>query len=424
MKFLSKISCPILLGLAVASCSGWETERYSDGIIRVRVDSESSKASALTVDGLKTSPGKFIMEAYVDRDVFNDASGAHVNTRVGNAYFGPTSKLEENVEFDGSSWNLSYWDPKNPSATPCYWVSSEGNMSFWSWVKPQKGLSDIAIDRSSSALYLSSPHIDEVKGVKMVFDYSLPAPAAETNPSATSFSDASNQEDLVFSYWEDALENTTPDADEPTYPEEQEVWVHFYHALAQIRFAFSNDDGSFENGLQIKSIAISEVASGGTCTFWGNLAMNEFVKFEKQSSNAGRDVASLFEWTNLKANKTYRQDYGITVSTGTSEYAGWAKGSYEKESVTHNLFTCQNVFMMIPQALTSGACVRLTVIDSSKPEGQQEKEFVSYLKPLGAVWEAGMYYTYKLNYQNNQISFTLDPPVWGVVSGDRKFTIE
>ena len=428
MRSFSKIVCPILLGLAVVSCSRQEAERYSDGIIRVRVDSEGSKSSVVTTDGLKTNPGRFVMEAYVDRDVFTDPEGQHAHTRVGNAYFGPTSKLYENVVYNGSVdpavWQLSYWDPGKASASPCYWVSSEGNMSFWSWVKLQKSTDDISIDRENSALYLTSPNVDETKGVKMVFDYTLPTPTAETDPSATSFVDATNQEDVVLSYWQDALQPLDPEAETPEYPDHQDVWVHFYHALSQIRFAFSNDDGSFENGLQIKSIAISEVASGGTCTFWGNLAMNEFVKFEKQASNSGRDVASLFDWSALQTGKTYRQDYGVTVSSGTSEYADWTKGSYVKESTAHNLFTCQNVFMMIPQTLTSSACVRLTVFDPDKPEGQKEQEFVSYLKPLGATWEAGKYYTYKLNYQNNQISFKLHLVDWGVVSGDREFTIE
>lgn len=441
MRSFSKIVCPILLGLAVVSCSRQEAERYSDGIIRVRVDSEGSKSSVVTTDGLKTNPGRFVMEAYVDRDVFTDPEGQHALTRVGNAYFGPTSKLYENVVYtklyenvvyngsvDPAVWQLSYWDPGKASASPCYWVSSEGNMSFWSWVKLQKSTEDISIDRENSALYLTSPNVDETKGVKMVFDYTLPTPTAETDPSATSFSDASNQEDLVFSYWEDALENTTPDADEPTYPEEQEVWVHFYHALAQIRFAFSNNDGSFEDGLQIKSIAISEVVSGGTCIFWGNLAMNEFVnKDPYQASNNTRDVASLFTWSDLKSSKTYRQDYGITVKdpySEASEYAGWTLGSYTKNSDTFNLFTCQNVFMMIPQTLTSSACVRLTVFDPDKPEGQKEQEFVSYLKPLGATWEPGKYYTYKLNYLNNQITFSLDLVAWGTIGETKQYTID
>ncbi len=164
-------------------------------------------------------------------------------------------------------------------------------------MKSQNGLNDITIDTENSALYLTSENIDEEKGVKMVFDYSLPTPTLESNPSATSFADASNQEDLVVSDWEVVLylAITDPETGEPTsYPEYQDVWVHFYHALSQIRFAFSNDDSSFENALQIKSIAISEVASGGTCTFWGTLAMNEFVnKGPYAASDVTRDLASL-----------------------------------------------------------------------------------------------------------------------------------
>lgn len=424
MKFLSKIVCPILLGLAVVSCTKQEVERHSDGIIRVRVDSEDTKSSVYTTIDLKTAPGKFIMEAYVDRDVFNDEAGQHAHTRVGNAYFGPTEKLEENVIFEGGSWNLWYWNPANADKDKCYWVSSDGNMSFWSWVKPQKGLSDIAINRNNSALYLTSPNIDEIKGVKMLFDYTLPTPTAETNPSATSFNDASNQEDLVFSYWQDALENTTPDADEPKYPEKQDVWVHFYHALSQIRFCFSNNDGSFENELQIKSIAIGDVASGGTCTFWGKIGMDEFTKYKTGSnydnSNPERNVASVFTWSDLKTDKTYRQDYNVTVNSSATEYAGWTTGTYD----TYRLFTCQNVFMMIPQALNSKACVRLTIVDSSKPVGQQEQEFISYIKPIGDKWEAGKYYTYKLNYQQGQISFSVSLFAWGNIGDPREYTID
>lgn len=385
------------------------------------MDTEDTKAYVLTTERFEDSPGKFIMEAYVDRDVFKDEEGQHAHTRVGNAYFGPTSKLEENVIFEDRAWNLWYWNPANANKERCYWVSSNGNMSFWSWVKSQNG---IAIDKDNSALYLTSPKVDKDKGVKMVFDYSLPTPTLETYPDATSFNDASNQEDLVFSYWQAALTNATPDEDEPTYPEREDVWVHFYHALSQIRFCFSNDDNSFENNLQIKSIAISDVASGGTCSFWGKFAMDEFIRCDKKVYDKDRDVASVFTWANLKTDKTYRQDYNVTVNSSKTEYPEWNAATYSKDSETFKLFTCQNVFMMIPQTLSSKACVHLTIVDSSKPEGEQEQEFISYIKPVSDKWEAGKYYTYKLNYKNDQISFKISLEKWGVVEGSREYTID
>ena len=427
MKILNRTTYLILLCLLAIACGKQEADRrHSDNIIRIKMDAESTKASVLTKDLLKADPrGKFIMEAYVDKDVFNDKEGQHAHTRVGNAYFGPTSKLPENVIYEGESWNLWYWDPAKASKEPCYWVSSNGNMSFWSWVKPLNGDNDITIDKDKSALYLTSPNVDKTKGVKMVFDYSLPTPTLETNPDATSLIDAANQEDLVFSYWQAALTNKTPDEEEPTYPEKEDVWVHFYHALSQIRFCFSNNDNTFENNIKIKSIAISDVASGGTCSFWGKIGMDEFTKFDKQTSNKDRDVASVFSWSDLQADKTYRQDYNVTVDSSTS-YPGWTAGTYTKDSDTYNLFTCQNVFMMIPQVLdgkAKKASVRLTIVDSSKPENQQEQEFISYISDK---WEAGKYYTYKLNYKSGQISFSVKLEKWGIIDGDqpREYTID
>lgn len=404
----------VALCCLVASCTKPEHRRVGgDGLIHVVVDAESgTKSSVITKAGIRN----FIMEAYVDRDVFKDVTGKSADTRVGNAYIAPhPTYLQENVIYSdeaGASWKLKRW-ANGAVQDNCYWASSDGNMSFWSRLKSSNGKNEITIDSEHSALYLTSPNIDGEKGVKMVFDYSLPKP--------DSINDATNQEDLVFSYWQDTLVNTTPAAEEPTYPEYQDVHVHFYHALSQIRFCFSNQDGSFQDGLQIKSIAIGDVASGGTCTFWGNKAMDEFVNH----GDKGRDVASIFSWTDLKENKTYRQHYGVTVNSSVESYSGWTKGSYKKESTDFDLFTCQNVFMMIPQTLGPKACVRLTIVDSSKPAGQQEQEFISYLKPQGEKWEAGKYYTYKLNYQANQISFSATLVDWGTVSGGaREFKID
>lgn len=414
--------------MSAIACSKHNSGKYeADNIIHVRTDAESTKSTIMTSEGIKTTPGKFIMEAYVDKDVFNDEGGQHAHTRVGNPYFGPTTKLPENVAYDGTNkkWNLTRLDNKD-IPQPCYWVSSDGNMSFWSWLKSRNGLNEINIKKDDSAPYLTSPNVDKTKGVKMVFDYSLPTPTLETDPEATSLDDATNQEDLVFSYWQAALTNYTPDADEPTYPEREDVWVHFYHALSQIRFCFSNNDDSIDEGIQIKSIAIGDIASGGTCTFWGKTAMDEFVRLDKRESDSGRKVEEIFSWDDLKADKTYRQDYNVSINSSTEEYTGWTTGTYTKDSETFRLFTCKNVFMMIPQALSSKACVRLTIVDSTKPEGKQEQEFVSFLKPLNERWESGKYYTYKLNYKNDQISFKLTLEKWGVIEGDqaREFNVD
>ncbi|MCQ2168521.1 MAG: fimbrillin family protein [Bacteroidales bacterium] len=422
MKYFLSLACTVILGLIAVSCNkevNPNEKKSSDGIIHVRVDAEGTKASVITQDGLKTNPGKFIMEAYVDRDVYDDGKR---HTPVGNAYFGPTTTHPENVIYNSASsesskWELRQWD-KSGNPQLCYWVSSEGTMSFWSRVKSQNGLNDITIDTGNSALYTSSPNADPSKGVKMVFDYSLPTPTLEA--------DATNQEDLIFAYWQDVLVNRAANEDdEPDYPEKQDVWVHFYHSLSQIRFAFRTDDDSFVKGIKIKSIALGDVASGGTCTFWGNLAMQQFTTYDKRATDEHRDVASLFSWTDLKDKKTYSQDYGITVKSTYStetEYAGWEKVGYPKgETPTYYLYTCRNVFMMIPQTLSSPSSVRLTVVDETKPAGQQEQEFIAFIND---TWEAGKYYTYKLNYKNDQILFTATLVDWGDISQTKVFDLD
>ena len=158
MRILNKTAYLTLLCLTAIACGKQNAnERHPDDVIRVRIDTEDTKASVLTTDEFKKTPGKFIMEAYVDRDVFKDKEGQHAHTRVGNAYFGPTSKLEENVIYEGESWNLWYWDPANANKERCFWVSSDGNMSFWSWVKLKN--SNFSIDKDKSALYLTSPNM-------------------------------------------------------------------------------------------------------------------------------------------------------------------------------------------------------------------------------------------------------------------------
>lgn len=359
--------CALLTGIVTVSCSK-DTPYGGDSPILLRVDAEGTRAAVIDSTSIQTAPGKFILDAYVDRDVVGD--GGVVIVKEGTPYI--DSNGNENVEYNSST---KKWD-FNDGATH-YWVENYASISFWSYTKTQNGKNPITIDKDKSALYPTAKNVDPDKGVKMVFDYSLPANDAS--------GDATNQEDLIFAYNCESYGGSGSQA----------VKIHFYHALAQVRFAFSTDDNTFTTDhIILKSIAIGNVASGGTCTFFGNQAVTETAK----GTPSDREVEKIFMWSDLAEKKSYDQPYNVTFVSGDATYDGWTKGEYKKESHPYNLYTCQNVFMMLPQTLADDACIRLTIVDTSVTPNQ-EHTYTSYIN--GDTWKAGKYYTYKLNYSKS-----------------------
>lgn len=156
-----------------------------------------------------------------------------------------------------------------------------------------------------------------------------------TTPAVDGATDADRAEDLLFAYSKKVNFNPYKDSDI--------INITFHHALAQVRFCVSTDDGTFDKGLKIKSISISNLATSGTGSFTdsGNAEKNEYAY------SPTNDSYDQFIWTGQTGNVTFGQTYNADFSTST--VSSWAKGTYTKDSHEYNLYTSQNVFFMTPQ---------------------------------------------------------------------------
>lgn len=331
---------------------------------------EQTKGSVMTTNALENM-GRFVLEAYVDDeycDYENDPDGE-------NPF--PEGKYVErvasgNVIYGSGTWNLS--PGKN-------WVSNV-NTSFWCWapatLKPipagisvagtTRDVEDYDAPYNSERLRFSYDRPGIVDG-----QFPLVKPDGSLNDNYSKFVDADIQDDLVFAYakqkYDERLSN-------------DEVNLVFYHALSQIRFAVSPDDGSYDSTLKIVQIAVKNIKQGGQCEFNGAAASAE----------------DKFIWDlNSSPLTSYCQNYNASFSSAP---AGWTNGTYKKYDDpsdiehssfnTYRLYTAQNVFFVTPQnPYTQGASLVILFEDHGN--------YVEVETPFeNDDWKPGFYYTYKL----------------------------
>lgn len=286
----------------------------------------------------------FQMYAVADGAYVDNATGAN---HAAGEYFTDVANKE------GGSWNMT---------SPRYWINNVG-IYFWCWYPK-----DNALTTSSEGLRtITKPAAGEGT---LSFSYALPTPS--------SGSDATNQKDLIFAGYSD-----TRSFDSNSTDDDGKFDLTFYHPLSEVRFAVSPDDDTFNLGLRIKSIALMGIKSSGNCVF---------------------TPPHTFAWSDQSEKKNYSQSYEAAF---TSAPAGWSTGSYtDASSASRTLYTTQNAFFMIPQALESAT---LEVVFEKNADGRTMPKQVT----LNDTWEPGKYYTYKIKASSvNAYDFDLSVSLW------------
>lgn len=344
------ILIPLLL-CTLVSCTKFGTAGR-DGKIKVFVTAGDTKGTVTTTDGLKES-GTFSMMACLSDDYYDDETQSTIELSDG-LYF----KDNGNVNLTSSGWSIS-GEPK--------WVA-DVESHFWAW-------HPVTVPSRGNITAVMDPDPDPENDPKypftgeLTFDYITPAPTAGQG-------DADAAVDLLFAYSKKNFNGKNGEA----------IDITFHHALSQVRFCVSTDDGTFDKSLIIKRISISNLAASGHCSFTdsGNAESNNFAY---DPSNGSYDK---FVWTGQTASKTFSQDYNADFSTST--VSGWTKGSYTKDSHTYNLFTCRNVFFMIPQTVTQTNMMTIVF----EYNGVETTKSVKIADTTGDEWMGDHYYTYKI----------------------------
>lgn len=339
--------------LFAESCSNTRIS-FNDGTIKVRVKAADTKGTVTTTDGLMET-GAFSMMSYLSDD-YNEEGGDpefHDLTSVDGLYFSG----DGNVTLGSGSWSIA-GEPRCVAGVETY---------FWAW-------HPVSVPGRGNIV----PVKNEALGTKykytgaLGFSYTTPTPSPD---NATK--DADVAEDLLFAYSKKSFSG-----DDDGF-----VDITFHHALAQVRFCVSTDDGTFDKSLIIENISISNLKTSGNGLFSdsGNAENNAYAY------DSSHDSYDQFTWNSQTGNKTFGQDYNADFSTST--VAGWTKGSYTKSSKKYNLYTCENVFFMIPQAVTMANNSMTVTFDYN---GEKVVKTVPITDEDGDTWLGDYYYTYKI----------------------------
>ena len=358
MKKINIISCAVWLITAFCVLAGCEKiDGFGKGAPRMKfkVTTLETKGATNTTASLNTSGESFEMMAVADGDWKDNETNV-----AGSAgkYFDAT------VKYDGSDWATYDGSTK----AEFLWLN-DVQIHFWSYYPSSLGTGTGAAVRT-----ITTP---SAANDTLSFTYTQPA-AGTSSP----FQDATNQNDIIFA---GNKETRTFDkkGEITTSGKDSTVNITFYHALSAIKFAVSPDDGTFATGLKIKSIKISNAAGKASCKF---------------------GLPSTFKWS----GHTSFSDYSQTVNAAfTSLPTGWTSSTF---SGTKTLWTLNESFFLIPQDASS---VSVTVtFDQS---GSEVVRTVS----LGDTWEAGKYYTYKIEAKiETDISLSLSLMPWSVLEDE------
>lgn len=341
--------------IALAACEKLQTD--AGGKILCTVNVASTRGVPVTTASIKTTG--FVMDAY--------ASGAYHDNETDTDY-SAGKYFSKSVTYASSAWSISD-SPK--------WINGVG-INFFCHA-PQEPAGSLAITKS-----------DEDTSDEMTFNYTAPVPATNANT-----------EDLVFAYKSQTVEY---ESDGSLKSGSESVDLTFYHALSQIRFCLSTDDGTFPSDMKLISIVLKG-AKQTDGTYPGMIASGSCVY--KGSTN-------IFTWTTGTEMSNYTQTFGPAVfNSGTP--SGWVLGSYVKDSNTYNLYTCTgNVLFIIPQDHDNCA------VDITMQKGTADSFTVTAKLPDTDPWEAGKYYSYKIKASKN-LSLSLMASDWISGSEDLSF---
>lgn len=366
------------LALLLASC-GKESilGRRNPQAIKLTVQGVmDTKASVITTSTLSS----FYLSSYATRSWRKDSIGQSTPLHDPGLYVDPVGGSLKDIQVTkGSGWTITGNEDESSPA--------------FSW------LNDVAMNFFAYAPSADPTASDAAKGTLAItkadnsLDAYYPFTYAASVVTSTNTVSSGDCDDLLFAYASNKViyESDNTSADFGNLMSGSETFnLTFYHALAQIRFCVSTDDGTFNPAISLKSVTLKGVSSAGlvangNCTFNGS--------------------ASTFGWTLGTTKANYTQTFGGTagsVTFGTTAPTGWVKGSYtDSGSNTYNLYTCtDDVLFLIPQ--NPKDCV----VDITLNVGGTDTTITGKLKAVdpsnsGKIWEAGKVYTYKIKAGKN-----------------------
>lgn len=334
MKRIQIASALALTVCLAASCNG--SGNYDPfgqsgkiGFKISKVDEILTKGSITTTSTINQDGQTFTVNAWLGSNS-EDEAGYHF---IKNAA----------VTYKSGDWFFGTEDAKNPHV----WRNAVPT-TFWSYYPATLA------NGTRTISFPGDPAADNEQN-KISFTYSV--------PNGTDA--AVKQEDLIFAY-------NLQEADfEETWGEENYgklingtstiVNIHFYHALAAIRFDVA---GAINQGRAITKIELGGLRASATCDVTGS------------GDSPG---AVSFNWYNAKGTASCSQTFSASDFTeksldGTTPNALMSKSSGK-------------FFFVIPQQVKNSVTLTITV------DGETQQKVLDHDTP----WEAGKIYTYKLN---------------------------
>ena len=401
----------VLLGVSLLAGSCVKLDPYSGSrSIICKVTGTDTKGATISTNGGPShsttteaiSTNGFVLAAYAedewhDNTLTNGIEGSATNPKPAGLYF------KKNVTHSSAGWKIT----DEPT-----WINGV-DITFWSWNAAAEGL-------IKNLSYTAGTSSDV-----LAFDYELPASTA----GAASQVDATNQKDIMIAYnserrsfKDDGTIDTSSGKCKGTSSDEK-INIRFYHALSEVLFAVSPNDGKYDQNIKIKSICIKNVYAGGHCVVTGS----------KLPSTSPSDPSQGFVWTygSDTQDHSFAQDYNADFSgfnsaspqgflpKPTSEtvesQSSWHGGTYSVTTpvaATYSIYACNNKFFMIPQSLPSTGTYE-TVLSVTFDDGGVETTQEASIG--GDTWKAGYYYKYKINYQvsGELITFSVRLVNWG-----------
>ena len=339
----------ILLGL---SCAGAVTACQKNNLpskgrpIKVRVETVDTKGKAMDLTGLKAE-GHFVLDAFLDKEAYDFTKD-------------PKEEVDQEYIVSGGKYNVFFgssdWYIKDTNGKESYtWIANDVTRFWCYWPE------DSEVDAASEGIreITTAPTIGSKS---MKFSYTLPTSVAG--------SDATIQKDLLFAY------------SERTYVDENDtdgdnITISFNHPLSEVCFCVSPDDATFDVSLSIQRIAVKGVKNSGSCVF--------DCEGSIQPETGGK---AMFTWTPGTTTADYSQDYDVSFG---SKPSGWNSGTYTSTGGTFHLYSSTNSFMMIPQALGTGAELEVTFGNTGTGDPVTKTWSLN-----GDTWKAGHYYKYKI----------------------------
>ena len=355
-----------LCGLS-AGCQITDETRKGGAPVHFNVRADKTKGSINTTSALNTSGQSFGIIAVADDDWVDIETNVVTRADAGN-YF------ESLVKYDGSEWDT--YNASGDVQTDFMWLNNVG-IHFWSYYPISLGMAE-----GSAVRNITQP----VPGSD-VLGFTYFQPAAEEG------SDATNQKDIIFA-GNAEIREFNRNTGEIESGKDATVDITFHHALSEIRFCVSTDDGTFDPSLTITKVTIVNAAGSGSCEF---------------------TLPSTFEWSNLNDRCDYSQDCGTLPGATNSE---WHVGTYTSGGVTKNLYTTLNPFFLIPESDLSDLSVEVTFKTGATPA-----DFITRNVTLSGIWKAGFYYTYKIKAElTTNLEMSLSLLDWDLIEKEYDYT--